>query len=95
VIPILSGVWRLDCGASATITPVSLRELPPDTNALAGMPAVGAPDMFTHLTWETTARGVVVRIPVGDDAEMVVAVRKAHDDATFEATMRETLGLTW
>lgn len=69
MIPILSGVWRLDCGASATITPVSLRELPPDTNALAGMPAVGAPDMFTHLTWETTARGVVVRIPVGDDEQ--------------------------
>ena len=36
-----------------------------------------------------------LRIPVGDDAQLVVAVRAANDDATFEATMRETLGLTW
>ena len=36
-----------------------------------------------------------LRVPVGDDAQLVVAVRAANDDATFEATMRETLGLTW
>ena len=36
-----------------------------------------------------------LRVPVGDDAEMIVAVRTSSDDATFEATMRETLGLTW
>jgi NADP-dependent 3-hydroxy acid dehydrogenase YdfG len=36
-----------------------------------------------------------LRVPVGDDAEMIVAVRRSSDDATFEATMRETLGLTW
>jgi hypothetical protein len=35
------------------------------------------------------------RLPVGDDADMVVALRRSSDDATFEATMRETLGLTW
>jgi NADP-dependent 3-hydroxy acid dehydrogenase YdfG len=36
-----------------------------------------------------------LRIPVGEDAEMVVAVRESSDDAAFEATMRETLGLSW
>ena len=36
-----------------------------------------------------------LRVPVGDDAEMIVAVRTSSDDATFEATVRETLGLTW
>ena len=35
------------------------------------------------------------RNPVGDDAEMVFAARGQMDDATFEATMRETLELDW
>jgi NAD(P)-dependent dehydrogenase (short-subunit alcohol dehydrogenase family) len=35
------------------------------------------------------------RNPVGDDAEMVLGVRAQVDDATFEATMRETLELDW
>ena len=36
-----------------------------------------------------------LRVPVGDDAQMIVGLRTTTDDATFEATMRETLGLTW
>jgi short-subunit dehydrogenase len=36
-----------------------------------------------------------LRHPVGADAELVTTVRAQLDDATFEATMRETLGLTW
>jgi NADP-dependent 3-hydroxy acid dehydrogenase YdfG len=36
-----------------------------------------------------------LRNPVGDDAALIVAVRSSMDDAAFEATMRETLGLTW
>ena len=36
-----------------------------------------------------------LRRPVGEDAELVIATRKSMDDATFEATMRETLGITW
>jgi NAD(P)-dependent dehydrogenase (short-subunit alcohol dehydrogenase family) len=35
------------------------------------------------------------RVPVGDDAVMVLGARAELDDATFEATMRTTLGLTW
>jgi len=36
-----------------------------------------------------------LRVPVGDDANMILAVRKELDDAAFEAAMRETIGLTW
>jgi NAD(P)-dependent dehydrogenase (short-subunit alcohol dehydrogenase family) len=36
-----------------------------------------------------------LRHPVGADAELVATVRAQLDDASFEATMRETLGLTW
>jgi NAD(P)-dependent dehydrogenase (short-subunit alcohol dehydrogenase family) len=36
-----------------------------------------------------------LRNPVGDDAEMVLGARGVMDDATFEATMRETLELDW
>lgn len=36
-----------------------------------------------------------LRVPVGADAELVLATRKAQDDATFTATMREVLGITW
>lgn len=35
------------------------------------------------------------RVPVGSDAETVLATWKDLDDATFEATMRQVLGLTW
>jgi hypothetical protein len=34
-------------------------------------------------------------VEVGADAETVLAVRRQLDDASFESTMRETLGLTW
>jgi len=36
-----------------------------------------------------------LRVPVGADAEMVLATRKELDDARFTAAMRELLGLTW
>jgi NAD(P)-dependent dehydrogenase (short-subunit alcohol dehydrogenase family) len=35
------------------------------------------------------------RVPVGDDAAMVLGARSSMDDATFEATMRAVLGATW
>jgi NAD(P)-dependent dehydrogenase (short-subunit alcohol dehydrogenase family) len=37
----------------------------------------------------------VLRWPVGADAELVLGARAALDDATFEATMRSTINLTW
>ncbi len=36
-----------------------------------------------------------LRNPVGEDAALVIDVRKQLDDAAFEATMRTTLGLEW
>lgn len=36
-----------------------------------------------------------LRWPVGPDADMVLAARTSMDDATFEATMRQVLELTW
>jgi len=39
--------------------------------------------------------GTPLRVPVGDDAAMVLGARSSMDDATFEATMRAVLGATW
>ena len=36
-----------------------------------------------------------LRVPVGPDAEMVLATRAQLDDAAFESTMREVIDLTW
>lgn len=36
-----------------------------------------------------------LRVPVGADAEMVLAARRELGDAEFEAAMRALLGLTW
>jgi NAD(P)-dependent dehydrogenase (short-subunit alcohol dehydrogenase family) len=36
-----------------------------------------------------------LRVEVGDDATMVLALRRAQSDAEFEATMRQALDLTW
>jgi NAD(P)-dependent dehydrogenase (short-subunit alcohol dehydrogenase family) len=36
-----------------------------------------------------------LRVPVGTDAEMVLAARASMDDAAFEAAMRAVLGLEW
>ncbi|MGZ4689930.1 MAG: SDR family oxidoreductase [Acidimicrobiia bacterium] len=36
-----------------------------------------------------------LRVPVGADAELILATRQKLDDATFEATMRRTLDFTW
>jgi len=39
--------------------------------------------------------GAPWRVPVGTDAEMVLGARAALDDAAFEKSMREVLGLEW
>jgi len=36
-----------------------------------------------------------LRVEVGDDAALVLQLRRTLGDAEFEATMREALGLTW
>ncbi|MDO8613577.1 MAG: SDR family oxidoreductase [Dehalococcoidia bacterium] len=44
---------------------------------------------------EAIEKGDKLRYPVGADAQMVLMARKQMDDETFEATMRQRLGLTW
>jgi hypothetical protein len=36
-----------------------------------------------------------LRVEVGDDATMVLGLRRTLSDADFESTMRKALGLTW
>ena len=36
-----------------------------------------------------------LRVPVGNDAVMVLGARGSMDDVAFEAVMRGTLNLTW
>ena len=65
------------------------------SEVLAGGTAPGPEAVAVAIADAIEADASPLRIPVGDDAQLVVAVRAAHDDAAFEATMRETLGLTW
>ncbi len=44
---------------------------------------------------EAIEKGDKLRYPVGQDAQMVLTVRKQMDDQQFESTMRQQLGLTW
>ncbi|MBV8952289.1 MAG: SDR family oxidoreductase [Actinobacteria bacterium] len=54
----------------------------PEPVAVAIADAIEAPD---------TPR----RVPVGADADVIIATRNEMDDAAFEATMRGVLGLDW
>ena len=54
----------------------------PETVALAVAGAIEDPD-------------TPVRVEVGNDAVMVLELRRNQRDAEFEATMRQALGLTW
>jgi NAD(P)-dependent dehydrogenase (short-subunit alcohol dehydrogenase family) len=53
-----------------------------------------------ELVGEAIARAIEdpdtpLRVPVGADAEMVLATRRQLDDAAFERAMRDLLGITW
>ncbi len=68
-------------GADATLTGPSGR---PGPETVARAIAAALEDPETPL-----------RVPVGDDAHLVLSARQEMDDATFEAQMREVLGLRW
>ena len=55
----------------------------------------GAETVAAAIADAIEAKEHTLRHPVGADAELVTAVRAQLDDATFEATMRETLDLRW
>jgi NADP-dependent 3-hydroxy acid dehydrogenase YdfG len=65
------------------------------TDQLAGGTPPGPEAVAVAIADAIEADDPPLRIPVGEGAEMIVAVRAASDDAAFEAAMRETLGLTW
>jgi hypothetical protein len=35
------------------------------------------------------------RVPVGQDAQIILGLRKSLDDQAFENAMRKAVGLTW
>jgi short-subunit dehydrogenase len=53
-----------------------------------------APDVADVII-DAIENGEKLRYPVGSDATMVMAARKAMDDEQFEAAMRQQLGMTW
>ena len=36
-----------------------------------------------------------LRVPVGQDAEMILGLRRSLDDQAFEDAMRRAIGFTW
>ncbi len=54
------------------------------------------PELVGHAIADAIADPTTpLRVPVGADAEMVLATRKQLDDAAFTSAMRDLLGLTW
>lgn len=74
-------LWRQWTGTDSTMTGPGGR---PGPELVAGAIADAIADDRTPL-----------RVPVGADSEMVLAVRSQLGDAEFEAAMRATLGMTW
>ena len=36
-----------------------------------------------------------LRVPVGQDAQVILGLRRSLDDQAFEAAMRKAIGFTW
>lgn len=66
-----------------------------NSKLVGGAAAPGPQLVATAIAESLEAEPHRLRWPVGPDAELVIAARSSMDDAEFEATMRETLGLTW
>ena len=63
------GVWRIRVGEDCeSATPVSLRRIPPDLEALNEMPQVGKlPIRNEEISFEQSARGLLIRMPLRDE----------------------------
>ena len=65
-------------------------------DTLVGPDGRPGPELVGRAIADAIADGSTpLRVPVGADAEMILAARRDLDDAAFHATMREVLGLTW
>lgn len=76
-----AGLWEQWAGAHTKMTGPSGR---PGPEAVALAIASAIEDPATPL-----------RVPVGQDAEMILGLRRRLDDQAFEDAMRKALGLTW
>ena len=75
-----AGLWEQWTGANTRMTGPSLRG--PEVVALAIARAIEDP-------------ATPLRVPVGQDAEMILGLRRSLDDQAFEDAMRKAVGLTW
>jgi NAD(P)-dependent dehydrogenase (short-subunit alcohol dehydrogenase family) len=65
-------------------------------NALTGPGGRPGPELVGYAVADALEDpSTPLRVEVGDDAAMVLGLRRAQSDAEFEATMRQALGLTW
>jgi NAD(P)-dependent dehydrogenase (short-subunit alcohol dehydrogenase family) len=76
-----AGLWEQWAGAGARRTGPGGRP-GPELVALAIAGAIEDP-------------ATPLRVPVGQDAEMILGLRRSLDDQAFEAAMRKAVGLTW
>ena len=76
-----AGLWEQWAGANAKMTGPSGRPGPAIV-ALAIARAIEDP-------------ATPLRVPVGQDAELILGLRRSLDDQAFEAAMRKAVGLTW
>jgi NAD(P)-dependent dehydrogenase (short-subunit alcohol dehydrogenase family) len=76
-----AGLWEQWTGAHTKMTGLSSRS-GPELVALAIASAIEDP-------------ATPLRVPVGQDAEMILGLRRSLDDQAFEDAMRRAVGLTW
>jgi NAD(P)-dependent dehydrogenase (short-subunit alcohol dehydrogenase family) len=75
-----AGLWEQWAGAHTKMTGPSLPG--PEVVALAIATAIEDP-------------ATPFRVPVGQDAEMILGLRRSLDDQAFEDAMRKAVGITW
>ncbi len=76
-----TGLWEQWAGADTKMTGPSGRT-EPEVVALAIATAIEDP-------------AAPFRVPVGQDAEVILGMRRSLDDQAFEDAMRKALGITW
>lgn len=65
-------------------------------DTLVGPEGRPGPELVGHAIADAIADpSTPLRVPVGADAELVLQTRRQLDDAAFDATMREVLGIDW
>src|SRR5262245_19476821 len=75
-----AGLWEQSAGVDTKMTGPSLPG--PEVVGLAIARAIEDPK-------------APLRVPVGQDAEMILGLRRSLDDQAFEDAMRKAVGLTW